>query len=172
MTADQNKLRKLVKQWKGERSTVLKQLSQLDEKITFLREKYAAKITPMQKRVGDLEAQIVSQLTAMKGEFTKPKSIELFGVRVGFRKSTDELVFTRDDIDAVSLIEQVKGKKSALLKHTSKPNLAVIKTLDTEALAAIGYELVAGTDKPFAEASDGLEALSKSLSLESSNEKP
>lgn len=151
------------------RASALKACSAFIERIAKLRIPLKAKVEPQLKSAEGLEKEIIALLETKKAHFVQPKSLEMHGVRFGFRAQDD--VLRRIDGQELSdewLVAEIKridSSKSALLNVITKPDLVALKGLKPEQLKRFGLELKEQDDKPFVTIKDGLDKLAKHIGI-------
>lgn len=89
--------------------------------------------------------------------FVKSKTQTLHGIKFGFRKATDELVYKIDEESIIDLIkEELPKKKKLLIKTEEKLVKAAIKNLNEDELAKIECEIEKNDDVVFIKSADDI----------------
>lgn len=151
------------------RASALKACSAFIERLAKLRIPLKAKVEPQLRSAESLEKEIIALLEKQKAHFVQPKSLEMHGVRFGFRAQDDVLcrIDGQELTDEwlVAEIRRVDSSKSGYLNVIIKPDLVALKGLMPEQLERFGLKLKELDDKPFVTIKDGLDKLAKHIGI-------
>lgn len=101
----------------------------------------------------DLERAIVDSPEI----FVKSKTQTLHGIKFGFRKATDELVYNADEETTIQLIkDELPRKKKLLIKTEEKLVKTAIKNLPEDELKSIECEIEKNDDVVFIKSADDI----------------
>jgi hypothetical protein len=96
------------------------------------------------------QAELLAAIEAAPQLFTKPKSIVLHGLTLGYRKGTGKIEW-EDDAQVVKLIRKNFGDQfDVLVKTTEKPLKTAMTNLSAAELKKIGVTVEDTTDVAFA----------------------
>lgn len=116
------------------------------------------------------EAAAYSTLRDLLGNaaslFVKPRSLNVDGVRAGYRKEEDGLDWDNDaDVIArISTLPELEDLEPVLVRTTRALNLSAIEQLEPKLQRRIGVRRVEGADRPFITIGDsGVEKMVKAI---------
>lgn len=94
---------------------------------------------------------LLDLIKAAPGEFKRPRSLIIDGVKAGYRKEPDGLDF--DDEAAVIVriraLDDFDGIAQALIRTEEHLNVEALETLDAGQRRSLGIRSVSGADQPF-----------------------
>jgi hypothetical protein len=100
-------------------------------------------------RMGAEKSALTTLLQSARELFTKPKTLCLHGVVVGFEKERDKVSVPSEDL-LISRIEKLLAAKASMLIQTTKHVLKdPFKRLPQAELQLLGVQRVAGADRAF-----------------------
>lgn len=111
-------------------------------------------------------ADLLALITAAPGEFKRPRSILVDGVKTGYRKEQDGIEFDDESavIGRIKALDEFDALAQALIRTEEHLNLDAIETLDAVQRRRLGIRSVSGADQPFISFTDtDVEKLVKAL---------
>ncbi|MCI0450506.1 MAG: hypothetical protein L0Y79_12125 [Chlorobi bacterium] len=143
----------------NEIETLTKEFSEASDSLTLLKKELGSEIETAKskyfKKIKDLAEVVVLKKSELEQAiisgrhlFIKPKTLVISGVKVGFQKTKDKIVW--DDEEHVAyLIEKVMGKGTAemLVKTEKKPIKESLMKLGEDELSKIACRIEKGEDK-------------------------
>ena len=112
--------------------------------------------------VGEAKAAQEALIAAVQDApdlFTKPRTMTLHGVKVGYKQGTGRMEWEDEDADLVARIEKVFAKEPELLdlliNTTKKPSKDGLQTLDPKQLARLGITIEGTGDVVIVKTADG-----------------
>lgn len=120
------------------RTALAEELDALREELNAVQKTRMRSIKLLAGKTAMTEAELYSAIECAGHLFTKPRTLTLHGIKVGFREGKGKIVF--DDAETVvKLIKKFFADKTELLIHTAEaPNKDGLKILDEKELKSIG----------------------------------
>jgi Bacteriophage Mu Gam like protein len=126
----------------------------LADGIEQLRRDNLPKIRRAITRAAELEAELKQLVEASPEHFTRPRTIELHGIQLGFKKSKGTVVFSNPE-KVVELIEKkLPEMVDILVKTEKKPLKGPLQKLTVQQLKSIGCEVKGAGDQVVVRAVD------------------
>lgn len=97
--------------------------------------------------------KLVDEIEANPGEFVKPRTVTVAGVKFGLRKLPGGVKTTRATLDLIK--SKLAGQASVLIRTREEPNKAALMGLSAADLAKIGATLEDSGDKVVCETTIG-----------------
>lgn len=118
--------------------------------IEPLKNKYVRRIKSSVEKVLSAKEELSEALEEAGELFVKPKTIVIAGVRIGFKKDKNKIVWDDDD-KVVELIEKKLDEEQAeqLIKVEKKPIKDAIARLDAATQNKIGCRIEEGKDEVY-----------------------
>jgi hypothetical protein len=122
-------------------------VSGLNDEIEEVKRKYIGRIKVQVARAKDCASSLQAAIEEAPEHFTKPRTITMHGIKVGFRKGEGKLSF--DDVDkVVALIEKhLPELAETLIVSTKKPVKDALLNLSVEQLKKIGCKVTGTGDQ-------------------------
>lgn len=132
------------------RGALEKELQRADEKLAEVRERHAEKLKAAAANVALLEQELLSHVERVPGLFKKPQSIEIDGVRAGWRKGKGRLELPETD-KLLKRIGEVltRAQKQAVVKVKVTVLKGQLARLPGEILKRLGINVTAAGQEPF-----------------------
>ena len=114
-------------------------ITDMDREVSQVRVKYLKQIRAAVAKAREAKSALHTALTAAPECFTKPRTREFSGIKIGFRKGTGGIDWD-DDAKVCALIEKhfPKAQAELLIKTTKKPISKALADLDVADLKRIG----------------------------------
>lgn len=129
---------RLAERFAGIRGKLTGEVAALNDEIEAARKAHLQAIKRLVERAAEAHGQLMYAITESKGLFTRPKSLTLHGVKVGYRKGTGGIEFEDAD-QVVALIEKkLPEQADVLIVVKKKPNKDALAQLPVEDLKKIG----------------------------------
>lgn len=128
---------------------ILTQLKKtVNNELESVKSKYFGKIKESAEKLMQRKLQLEEAIVSSRHLFNSPKTIILSGVRLGFQKEKDRIVWD-DDEKVINLIEKKMAAELAqiLIKTEKKPVKESLLKLGESELKKIGCRIEAGKDK-------------------------
>lgn len=121
----------LTKRYADARDVLAGYVSTLEEKIAAAKRAVA--------RAAEREAELRAAVTAAPHLFEKPKTVELHGIKVGFRKGSGGIDWASDDEVVARIRKHFSAPEADLLiRTTEKPIAKALGELDVATLKKLG----------------------------------
>ncbi len=138
------------------RNAVARKAQPALDKITALGVKFAAQAKGEIERMQSAEQKLFDLVKEADCEFVKPKSLDILGVKFGFRQQPDLIEVSDTAVDQI--IQRLDAER--FLRTTVVPNYEALETLSDEALQQVDCLRIKGDNTPFV---SGEKALSQNL---------
>lgn len=131
-----------------------------DKDLAATRDKHIPIVEPLIKDLRTHYDSLIELVRAAPDLFTKPKSIEHSGLRIGFRKGRGSVEFADKDklVKRIQLLKSLKVLSKAEVDQIVTLKVSVKKSalarLDANVLKRLGVDVIAGQDAAFAEPID------------------
>lgn len=99
----------------------------------------------------EAHAELLALVSANPGDFKRPRSILVDGVKAGFRKEQDGYDFDDEDavIARIKVLREFGALAQALVRTEQHLNLEAVEMLDAGQRRCLGIRSVSGADQPF-----------------------
>lgn len=99
----------------------------------------------------EAQAELHALLVCAPGKFKRPRSIQVDGVKVGYRKEQDGIDYDDEAavIARIRALDEFDGLAQALIRTEQHLNAEALETLDAEQRRRLGIRTVTGADQPF-----------------------
>lgn len=96
-------------------------------------------------------AELLALVETSPGEFKRPRSLVVDGVKTGYRKEQDSLDFDSEDavITRILCLEDFDELARALIRTERRLNIEALEALDAGQKRQLGIRTVSGADQPF-----------------------
>lgn len=96
-------------------------------------------------------AELLALVETSPGEFKRPRSLLVDGVKTGYRKEQDSLDFDSEEavIGRIFALEELSDLAPVLVRTERHLNLDAIETLEARLRRLIGVRTLTGVDQPF-----------------------
>lgn len=138
------------------RSAVARKAQPALDKITALGVKFAAQAKGEIERMQSAEKKLFDLVKEADCEFVKPKSLEILGVKFGFRQQPDAIEIGAGAVDLI--IERLDAER--FVRTSVVPNIEALETLSDEVLLQVDCVRLKGDNTPFV---SGEKALGQNL---------
>lgn len=137
----------LTKTFSEARDVVRDRVQELKDEIEVLKRRRLRGIRNAVQKAAAAHEDLWQAIDGSREMFVKPKSMVLFGVKIGLQKGKGGLNW-EDDAKVCELIAELFEEDQAklLIKVTKKPIEAALKELDDDELKKIGVRSEPGTD--------------------------
>lgn len=120
---------------------------ELKQEAEKLREKYKPKLKKLIDAAAESKAELEAAIVDNPELFVEPKTRTISGIKIGFRKESDELVYNNDEASIIALIKEfLPKKKNVLIKVDEKLVKTALKKLSAEELKSIDCVIEEGDD--------------------------
>ncbi|HQU78010.1 MAG TPA: hypothetical protein PLU47_00935 [Azonexus sp.] len=101
-------------------------------------------------------AELLALVETSPGEFKRPRSLLVDGVKTGYRKEQDGLDYDSEEavIARIFALEEFSGLAQALVRIERHLNIEAVETLEARQRRLLGIRTVTGADQPFISFSD------------------
>ena len=129
------------------RAALAATVSGMNDEIDDVKRKYIGRIKVQVARAKECTAELQAAIEEAPEHFTKPRTIIMHGVKVGFQKGKGKIAF--DDVDkVVALIEKhLPELAETLVITTKKPVKDALLNLSVEQLKKIGCKVTGTGDQ-------------------------
>lgn len=131
-------------------------LAQIQEELDVELDKIVRNFLPRIKRaaaaVAEKESTLESLIEDSKELFVKPKTISLFGIKVGFQKSKNKIDWDDDQLVVKLIRKHLPEIAETLIITNEKPSKAALQNLEEKDLKKIGIWTEHGEDRVFIKA--------------------
>jgi len=139
-------IEKLTERYSAHRDTLFEAMLALQEEIDDVKKKHLPHIKKMVERTGELQAQLKAAIEASPDLFEKPKTLVIFGIRIGFGKQKGRLEW-KDDGVVVKLCKRLFPETwQTYIQVKEKPMKKALSTLPVADLKKLGIEEVGSGD--------------------------
>lgn len=153
------------------RGDLAARLVELNAEMEALRQRYAPDVIAALRHHNTLHELLVADIKRVPAQhFTKPRTVQFHGIKVGLAKSPGAMVFSYNDADTIALIEKhFPDQVGALVQTKRTPKKEGLEALPATDLAKVGATLVNAGDRVVCAPVDGdveklIKALAKSAS--------
>jgi hypothetical protein len=130
-------------------------VAELEDALANLRRNNLPRVKRQLNRVAELQALLEADIAAAPELFTKPRTVVLHGVKVGFEKGKGAVTF--DDADKV--VELIRKKlpdlADVLIKTEHSPIKKALANLTVQQLKSVGAQVEEAGDRVVVRAVDG-----------------
>ena len=146
------------------RDTLTERATTLHDEMEAAKRKAMRGLRSSVSQVAQAQSDLLAAIDEAPQLFTKPKSIVLHGLRLGYRKGTGSIEWD-DDAQVVKLIRKHLAEQfDVLVKTTEKPIKTTMVNLAAAELKKIGVTVEDTTDVAFAkDTTDSVDKLVKAL---------
>lgn len=129
-------------------------VTSLQDGIDALKRSHMARLKAAVNKAADTSDELLALVKESRELFTKPKSVTLHGIRIGYQKEKGKIEF--DDPDHVIKLIRKHFPKLAktLIATTEKPSKDALNNLSAEQLKKIGVTVTSDTDVVFIRPAD------------------
>jgi hypothetical protein len=129
-----------VRKYADARDELATTVQKLEDRIERLKRRYLPTIKKQVATAAARKLDVTNAVTDSKELFTRPRTIILHGIKVGFAKGKGKIEYTKDDIDRiVRLIEKYfPGQESVLLQIKKTPIKKALQNLAAADLKKLG----------------------------------
>jgi hypothetical protein len=101
-------------------------------------------------------AELLALVETSPGQFKRPRSLVVDGVKTGYRKEQDSLDFDSEAavIDRIFALEEFADLAQVLVRTERHLNIDALETLEARQRRVLGIRTVFGADQPFISFSD------------------
>jgi len=139
-------IEKLTEKYASHRDTLYEAMLALQEEIDMIKKRHLPHIKKTVERTGELQAQLKAAIEASPELFDKPKTMIIFGIRIGFGKQKGRLEW-KDDGVVIKLAKRLfPDTWQTYIKVTEKPMKKALSTLAVADLKKLGIEEVGSGD--------------------------
>lgn len=133
----------LARRYADARAAVLARVNELGDEIAALHRRRVGAIKVASAAAADLGAELRALVQRAPQLFTRPKTLTLHGVTIGYRKAIGKVDWD-DDEQVIALIRKHLPKQAGTLILTQeRPSAEALKALDARDLARIGVRMEA-----------------------------
>ncbi len=114
----------------------------------------------------EAHADLLALVETSPGEFKRPRSLIVDGVKTGYRKEEDDIDYDSEDavISRIVCLEEFADLAQALIRTERRLNISALKSLEASKRRLIGVRSISGADQPFISFVEGdVEKLAKTL---------
>jgi hypothetical protein len=146
--ANLEEIKSLTREFSAANDILIQLKKAVNTEMENVRSKYFSKIKESAEKLFLRKADLVDAINSSRNLFNKPKTIVLSGVRLGFHKEKDRILWD-DDEQVVKLIEKKFDSELAriLIRTEKKPVKESISKLDESELKKISCRVYKGQDK-------------------------
>lgn len=143
----QSRIDKLAAQYASASDNLAAIKNALTADVEVIRIKYKDQLKSVADSLTSAAKNLEEAIVESPELFVKIKTQTLHGIKLGFRKATDELVYKLDEEAIIELIkEELPKKKKLLIKTEEKLIKTAIKNLSEEELKKIECEIEVNDD--------------------------
>ncbi len=138
----------------------------LNEAITPIYKRHVGALDAAAAEEAEARAELQQLIDAAPQLFQRPRSIQIDGVKCGFRKDADGLDFDDEDavIKRIRALPDLADMSAVLVRTVDALNINALDSLDGNQLRRIGVRRVSGIDQSFISFVDSeVDKLTKSL---------
>jgi hypothetical protein len=146
--ANLNEIEALTKQFSAVNDSLTMIKRELGSEVEAVKTKYFRKIKDAAEAVLQKKSGLEEAIKSSRHLFGKPKTLVISGVRVGFQKSKDRILW-EDEAQVIQLIEKKMDEETAelLIKTEKKPVKESLMKLEEDELKKIACRIEKGEDK-------------------------
>lgn len=147
-------LEKLVKEYSDTKKVLSERVMELETEIYTAKRKYLPGIKRVAASVADKLSALVEAIKDSPELFIKPRTITLYGVKVGLQKSKGELSWDNDE-QVVKLIKKHFPEQADVLIQTKEiPVKSALASLSARDLERLGITVENTGDEPVVKSTD------------------
>lgn len=151
----QENISRLAKEYAGASDSLAIIKNSLVADVESIKLKYRQQLKLASDNIVAATEKLESAIVGSPELFVNAKTQTLHGIKLGFRKATDELVFNTDEENIIDLIkEMLPRKKKLLIKTEEKLIKTAIKNLSEDELKTIDCALEVNDDVVFIKSAD------------------
>ncbi len=121
-------------------------IAALETDLEAVKQKHLRGIKRQAAIVAAREAELNSAIESSPGLFTKPRTITVHGVKVGFTVSQGKLVWDDEELVVALIKKHRKADADTLLRIKEEPNKDALKSLPAVDLAKVGCRIEGAGD--------------------------
>jgi len=126
----------------------------IQAEIAEVRRAHIRRLRQLAGKAKERRALVLEMVQAGPDLFTKPRSITIDGVKVGYRKQPSKIGW----LSAAEVLARIRrrfGKDAEdYIRVSESPDKAALKELSAEQLKKLGVQVIPGVDVPFCQATD------------------
>ncbi len=122
-------------------------VAEMEEKIGKVKKEYIPKISELARKAAEEKALLKTAIEESPHLFQKPKTIVLYGVKLGFQKKKGKLIVLNPKATLKRIKEQLPDKADVLIKVEEKLVKNALNNLTADELKKIGVEIQADSDE-------------------------
>jgi len=124
-------------------------VSEMEEEISALKRKYMPYIKRFADNVADSRSALTTAIVANQDAFVKPRTLTMFGIKVGMQKGKGKIDFQSDE-KTIQLIRKNFPEKIDLFVETKEVPLkdVITSTLNAQEIKKLGVSITEATDQP------------------------
>ena len=160
--AARQRMQRLAADWRRKLDDLEALVRLVDEVRNAAVRERLAELQKLALAAGGARKKLLAEVEARPELFAKPRSASAMGIRYGWRKLPGSIRVAKDAVDLIK--RKLAGRQHELIRTTEAVDRAALKRLTVKELAAIGCEVTASSDRPFADADTGdAEAVARDL---------
>ncbi len=131
-------------------------VGEYEAELLVLEKRYTARLEAAAQTIADATAEVEFLVASSPDLFVKPKTAEVFGIKVGWVKQPGQ-VMIENEPDTIARIEKALAPKEAagLIKVTKKLVKKALSALPGDVLKKIGVAIGVDTDLPVVKPTEG-----------------
>lgn len=134
----QQKIENLTKEYASAFDVLTKLKAQLSADAENMRLKYRDQFKSASENLANLNDELLEAISDSPEIFVKPQTQTLNGIKVGFRKAQDELVYKVSEEAVIKLVEsELKDKADVLVEVKKSLIVSAVKNLEPDELKRI-----------------------------------
>lgn len=122
-------------------------VAEMDKEIAAIREKYTPSIVEQATHLSQARNELEAVILENPDSFKKPRTIEVNGVKIGFRKKAGKVIIESDSNTIKLIRKKLSEKADQLIVVKESISKTAAKTLTVKEAASIGVTLTADTDE-------------------------
>ena len=122
-------------------------VSEMEDKIGNIKKEYTPKIAELAKKAAEEKALLKTAIEESHHLFQKPKTMVLYGVKIGFQKKKGKITILNKKATIKRIKEILPDKADVLIKVEEKLVKQALNNLTADELKKIGVEIQADTDE-------------------------
>ena len=142
-----NEIEQRAKKYSDAREVLAGIVGNLNAGIEALKRQAMPDIKRAVARASEQHDQLQEMIGAAPDLFTKPRTVTLHGIRVGYAKGKGGITWDDGDAVVAAIQKYLPDQAEALIRWTGKPLKEAINQLDVSALKRIGCRVVGTGDQ-------------------------
>lgn len=124
-------------------------VSEMEEEISAVKRRFMPHIKRYADNVADSRSALTSAIVANPDSFVKPRTLTMFGIKVGMQKGKGKIEFQSDE-KTIQLIRKNFPEKTDLFIETKEVPLkdVITSTLNAQEIKKLGVSITEATDAP------------------------